>query len=220
VPGASDDNTLEIYPYWTPKGDAIVFSSARGGMHPTRTQFALMTVSYNDGRGGTPTPIVASTKEHPSNYYARFSPDGRWMTFVSADYGSLIKASSDLWIMAVDADGKPAGTPRKLGCNAPFAADSWHSWSSNSRWLVFASKRDDGIFARLYLTYIDDDGNASPAVKLPIEDEDMRVSFNIPEFVARVPPVDEQTLFDGVGVDADVLYVKTRSAETHGKDAE
>ena len=220
LPGASADNTLEIYPRWTPTGDALVFSSAEGGRHPILTQFTLMHVPYNAGRGGVATCIVPSTQEHPSNYFARFSPDGKWMSFVSADYGSLIKASSDLWIMAVDASGKPTGTPRKLACNAAYAADSWHSWSSNSRWIVFASKRDDGVFARLYLTHIDATGHASPAVRLPIDDDTIRVSFNIPEFVKRVPPIVEQALFEGVGAEAEAFNVKPRRPDADDRQTE
>ena len=132
------------------------------------------------------------------------------MSFVTSQYGSLIKASSDINIMPADLKGEPI----PLACNTPFAADSWHSWSSNSRWMVFASKRDDGIFARLYLTHIDENGNASPAVSLPIEDPEMRTSFNIPEFISDVPNFDEQTLFDGISVDTRAVEPKSLDAKS------
>ena len=205
LPGAAGPDTIEIYPSWTPDGKRIVFSSVAKGGHPTLTQFNVMVVPYNDGNGGTPVPVRGAFANEKSNYYARFSPDGKWMSFVTSRYGSLIKASSDINIMP----GNLKGRPIPLACNTPFAADSWHSWSSNSRWMVFASKRDDGIFARLYLTHIDENGNASPAVRLPIENPEMRMSFNIPEFVAEVPAVDEQALFDGISVDAKAIEPKS-----------
>ena len=65
----------------------------------------------------------------------------------------------------------------------------------------FASKRDDGIYARLYLTEIDDEGHASPAIRLPLLEEPL-ASFNIPEFVAQKPRIEEPELFDIVRVEA------------------
>jgi Tol biopolymer transport system component len=216
VPGASDGERLEVYPCWTPDGGSIVYSVTRKGQHPSQTQFDLMKVPYSDGRGGTPEPVRGAYRNGKSNFYARFSPDGRWMTFVKADYGSLIKASSDIWIMPADA----GADPRSLACNAPFAADSWYSWSSNSRWIVFATKREDGLFARLYMTHIDAGGNASPAVRLPMEDPRLRMSFNIPEFVAEMPPIDDGRLFAGVSIDADVLEAQPVNVEEHGTEPE
>ena len=210
LPGASGPTTLEIFPAWTPDGKSIVFSSAPAGRHPTQTQYEIFVVPYNDGRGGKPQPVRGASRNGKSNYLSRFSPDGKWFTFTRSDWGLLIKASSDIYIMPADLKTDP----RPLECNTPYAADSWHSWSSNSRWIVFATKRDDGILARLYLTHIDRDGHASPAVRLPLEDPDMTECFNIPEFLATMPSLEERRLFDGVGIGADVFKVQTRSTET------
>lgn len=120
----------------------------------------------------------------------------------------MIKSSSDLFLLPGDLEG-PA---RRLECNADFAADSWHSWSSNSRWLVFASKRDDGVFARLYLTQINDEGYASPAVRLPVKNPPLE-SFNIPEFVAHAPTIDEHKLFEAIRVEAPAVPVQRRGSQ-------
>ena len=221
LPGASDDNTLEIYPYWTPAGDAIVYSSSPAGQHPVLTKFELKVIDYNGGSGDTPVPLFDrpdNEAERKSCYFARFSPDGRWLSYVCSDYGSLIKASSDVWLYDWKHRADPEVKPFPLKSNDPFAADSWHSWSSNSRWLVFASKRDDGVFARLYLTHIDDAGNASPAVRLPLDDPDVRESFNIPEFVKDVPPVEAERLFRNVNVDAQVQRVKPEETDHHADE--
>ena len=45
----------------------------------------------------------------------------------------------------------------RLDLNSDFA-DSYHSWSSNGKWLVFSSKRGDGLTARPYISYINDNG--------------------------------------------------------------
>jgi hypothetical protein len=43
--------------------------------------------------------------------------------------------------------------------------NSWHCWSPNSRWLVFASKAITP-YTELLLTHVDADGNDSPPVAL------------------------------------------------------
>jgi pentatricopeptide repeat protein len=59
--------------------------------------------------------------------------------------------------------------------------NSWHSWSSNGRWLVFSSKVN-GPYTQLFLTHIDENGNDSPPVLLERFTSPDRAA-NIPEFV-------------------------------------
>ena len=59
--------------------------------------------------------------------------------------------------------------------------NSWHSWSSNSRWLVFSSKVNTP-YTQLFLTHIDENGNDSPPVLLERFTSPDRAA-NIPEFV-------------------------------------
>ena len=194
LPGASDPEDLELFPRWTPDGRSIVFCWASGGYHPAMVKYDLRIVPYNDGRGGDALPIRGASNNSRSNYYPRFSPDGKWLSFCQCDGGALIKSASDIYLMKADL----SAMPRRLACNARYAADSWHSWSSSGRWIVFSSKRD-GVFARLYLTHIDDRGRASPAVRLPLRHVPM-MSFNIPEFVAHDPAVGERELYDTISV--------------------
>ncbi|HID09958.1 MAG TPA: hypothetical protein EYP17_01475, partial [Candidatus Latescibacteria bacterium] len=201
--GASEPDLLEIYPRWTPSGDSLVFAAAPAGFHPARVKYDLFVVPFNGGKGGTPEPIPDASQNGRSNYYPRFSPDGNWFSFCRSGGGSLIKSSSDIYIMHSDLKG-PA---QLLECNVDFAADSWHSWSSNSKWLVFASKRDDGIYARLYFTYIDEEGHAHPAVRLPVKDPPL-ASYNIPEFVAHRPPIPERGLYEAIRVERPAVAVQ------------
>jgi len=200
LPGASEPDLLEIYPRWTPNGDSLVFCSAPAGLHPAQVKYDLMVIPFE---GGEPRPVPGASLNGRSNYYPRFSPDGRWLSFCTSDGGSLIKSSSDIYIMRSDLKGPP----RRLESNVDYAADSWHSWSSNSRWLVFASKRDDGIYARLYFTYIDEEGHAHPAVRLPVK-ELLPASYNIPEFIAHRPPITDGNLYKAVRVEGPALSVQ------------
>ena len=76
-----------------------------------------------------------------------------------------------------------------IRCPATVTSDteSYHSWSSNSRWIVFSSRRIDGLYTRPYFAYIDEEGNASKPFLLPQKDTDyyhrFMKSYNIPEFI-------------------------------------
>ena len=63
--------------------------------------------------------------------------------------------------------------------------DSYHCWSSNGRWVAFSSKRIDGLTARLFISHIDENGNAGKPFILPQHDPElyqrMLKSFNVPE---------------------------------------
>jgi tetratricopeptide (TPR) repeat protein len=110
-----------------------------------------------------------------SNFFAKVSPDGKWIVFTQAESFMLLMPDSKLYIMPAS-----GGTPKLMNCNT-INMNSWHSWSPNGKWLVFASKRN-GPFTQLWLTHIDKDGNDSPPVLLENFSFDER-ACNIPEFV-------------------------------------
>jgi Tol biopolymer transport system component len=196
LPGASDPDEIELFPCWTPDGKSLVFCWAPSGVHPALVKYDLRVIPFDEGKGGKASPIPGASNNSRSNYYPRFSPDGKWLSFCQSDGGCLIKSSSDIFLMPAGLKGPP----RKLACNAPHAADSWHSWSSNSRWLVFASKRDDGVFARLYLTHIDEKGRSSPAIRIPVRKMPLQC-FNIPEFLNQDPLIRETDLYNVLRVE-------------------
>jgi Tol biopolymer transport system component len=205
LPGASDPNLLEVYPWWSPDGSRIVFSRSPVGPHPANIHFDLYVIPVDGGEQSVAQPIEDAADNGRSNYFPRFSPDGKWFSFCQCDGGDLIRSSSDLYLKAGDLKG-PA---HRLECNTPYAADSWHSWSSNSRWLVWASKRDGGIYAYLYLTHIDEAGHASPAIRVPMTKKP-HASFNVPEFVAQDPGIREAGLFDAIRVEQEPRIVRER----------
>ena len=66
--------------------------------------------------------------------------------------------------------------------------ESFHNWSSNSRWFVFSSRRGDGLYTRLYLASMDENGKISKPFLLPQEDPETYYdrsvySYNVPDFV-------------------------------------
>ena len=87
----------------------------------------------------------------------------------------LLMPDSELYI--IPAEG---GEARRLRANTP-RMNSWHSWSSNGRWLVFSSKANTA-YTQLFLTHIDEDGQSTPPVVLERFTGTDRAA-NIPEFV-------------------------------------
>jgi hypothetical protein len=86
--------------------------------------------------------------------------------FCLSAYGHfpVYQASSDLHVLDLTTRSK-----RWLPINSP-EAESWHCWSSNSRWVVFSSKRLDGLFARPFFSYVDKEGGFHKPFLLPQED--------------------------------------------------
>ncbi len=110
---------------------------------------------------------------------------------------------------APDAGGSPgapdspplatgAAVPRCLDeLNSP-QADTYHSWSSNGRWVIFVSKREDGVLARFYIAHLDETGHFGRPFAMPQEDPDSSgrtlLTFNRPEFLTEPVKVSEAEL--------------------------
>jgi dipeptidyl aminopeptidase/acylaminoacyl peptidase len=116
----------------------------------------------------------------------RVSPDGRWLVFTMGKYGvfHIWHRDADLWIMDLNEESAAAHPLAEV--NSP-DTESYHSWSSNGRWLVFSSRRNDGEYTRPFFAHIDRNGKWSKPFELPSADPDFHRQFmkcyNIPEFM-------------------------------------
>ncbi|MHB8900192.1 MAG: tetratricopeptide repeat protein [Thermoguttaceae bacterium] len=201
LPGADQEEFVQSNPSWSPDGKYLVFARCeayRGQEARTnelgltrsdeiarflaergKFRYDLYRVPFNGGRGGKAEPLEGASKNGKSNYFARYSPDGRWIVFCQADSFMLLQPDSELRILPAK-----GGQARRLECNTS-RMNSWHSWSPNSRWLVFSSKALTP-YTQLCLAHVDADGRASPAVVLSnFTAPDM--AANIPEFVNAAP---------------------------------
>jgi dipeptidyl aminopeptidase/acylaminoacyl peptidase len=114
--------------------------------------------------------------------FPRVSPDGNYIVITLHNYGCFPIWHKEADLYEIDLRTMQAS---KMGLNSDFT-DSYHSWSSNSRWLVFSSKRIDGLTARFFISYIDENGASGKPFILPQKDPEfygrLLKSFNLPEF--------------------------------------
>ncbi|HUN83403.1 MAG TPA: tetratricopeptide repeat protein [Terracidiphilus sp.] len=241
LPGADNPEYVQTDGVWSPDGKYVVFARAKArdpyppdGHMAMRAndrnelpmQYDLYRVPFNEGRGGTAEPIAGASANGMSNSFPKISPDGRWIVFVQCRNGQLMRPDSQLYILPAQ-----GGVPRRLNANmAPM--NSWHSWSPNSRWLVFSSK-SRGPYTKMYLTHIDAKGNDSPAILVDNATAANR-AVNIPEFVnipadgimtIATPAVEMYKQFDRAtelgekGEDAAAISAWKALAAEHADDA-
>jgi hypothetical protein len=194
-PAIADRGRLETFPCWSADGKVLYFGSAESQWGPDqppsveavgKTRFDLVSVSYDTKKNvwGTPETLLTAAKTGKSISEPRASPDGRFLLFCMSDYGAfpVHQAGCDLYLMDLE-----SREHRRLECNSP-QSDSWHCWSSNSRWIVFSSKRDNGLLARPYFSYIDSQGRSHKPFLLPQKDpafyDAWLRTYNVPELVS------------------------------------
>jgi tetratricopeptide (TPR) repeat protein len=194
LPGADDPRFVQANSTWSPDGRYLVFARAEardprppGSTLATRAndpnevqlRYDLYRVPFNDGKGGQAEPIRGASGNGMSNSFPKISPDGRWIVYVQARNGLLMRPDSQLHI--VPAEG---GEARRMRCNTPLM-NSWHSFSPNGRWMVFSSKSRTP-YTQMFLTHLDEEGNDSPAILIENSTAANR-AVNIPEFVNIAP---------------------------------
>ena len=194
LPGADDPRYVQTNAVWSPDGKYLVFARAEAtAPYPRDSQLAefandpketqirydLYRVPFNGGEGGRPEPIAGASANGMSNAFPKVSPDGRWIVYVQARNGLLMRPDSRLYI--VPAQG---GKARLMRSNTPLM-NSWHSFSPNGRWLVFSSK-SWSPYTRMFLTHLDQEGRDSPPILIDNTTAANR-AVNIPEFV-NIPP--------------------------------
>jgi len=190
LPGADDPNFVQTSAFWSPDGKYLVYSRAAAkdpyapgqkqatyanDPNETQIQYDLYRIPFNDGKGGTPERVVGASENGMSNNFPKVSPDGKWIVFVECKNGLLMRPDSKLTIVPFE-----GGTARPLASNLA-VMNSWHTWSPNGHWLAFSSKTPY-LYTELYLTHIDGEGNASPAILVENATASNR-AVNIPEFV-------------------------------------
>jgi dipeptidyl aminopeptidase/acylaminoacyl peptidase len=198
-PKLADKNRLETYPAWSPDGRYLYFCSApitwqdRTVVPQSYNQikYDLVRISYDleSDRWGELETVLSANDTNFSILLPRISPDGRWLLFCMCNYGCfpVHQRSSDLYMTDLrEAEQTGQYNYRRLDINSN-DSESWHSWSSNSRWIAFSSKRQSGVFTRIYLAYVDEKGEVHKPILLPQKDpayyDSCLWTFSVPELV-------------------------------------
>ncbi|GHT39655.1 cytochrome c-binding protein [Bacteroidia bacterium] len=181
---------FETFPSFSPDGKTLYFSCSTQQELPGDYQeirYNLCKIDFDPATGafGTKTDtLIWADKDKKSVSFARPSYDGKYIMYTLGNYGnfSIWHKEADLWLLDLQ-----TGENRPLTeVNSP-DTESYHSWSSNSRWFVFSSRRIDGLYTRPYIASIDENGKVSKPFLLPQKNPDYYLeslySFNIPEFV-------------------------------------
>lgn len=194
----NDSCELENYPAWSADGKKLYYVSYKyeGGYGDKRKNemflarkdfhFNLYSKSFDpDTRTWGPTVLEFDAAAVDSSItWPRVSPDGKRLLACISTHGvfPLDQIVSDFIMFDLD-----NGSYRHVDeLNSPFA-ESYHSWSSNSKWVMFSTRREDGVHTRLYFSHIDEQGRFSKPFALPQRDPDFNREFlfayNIPEFM-------------------------------------
>jgi len=203
---------LEVWPAWSADGKHLYFTSATlpwedAESVPAREyaglRYSLMRIPYDvdSNEWGELETVLSSDEVGGSITQPRPSPDGRFLAFCMSDHSVFptFEPDADLYLLDL---ADPSFS--RMDCSGK-GAESWHSWSSNSRWLVFSSKRDDGVFIRPYFAYVDESGHAAKPFVLPQEDPAFYDSFcyifQYPEFLAEPLPLSSHDLARAIRYD-------------------
>ena len=235
-PLLSDSTRFETFPTFSPDGKYIYYCVADSVALPRdirNLQYRLVRIPFDEAtatfgnkveswsvecgvwsensfatdnaatKGNLPPHSSLLPPRKSSVCHPRISPDGRYLLYTVADYGTfpIWHPEADLQLMNLE-----TGTVDTLAIVNSEKSDTYHSWSSNSRWFVFASKRDDGLYGKPYFCYIDKDGKAHKPFCLPqahptFYDNNLK-SFNAPELGKGKVPFDVEDVAKAIKQEA------------------
>ena len=220
----NDPTEFECFPFWAPDGKTLYYCSAHFEYQDTidhgielirrfgEVKYNLYKKSFDPQtmQFGPRKLVFDAEAMDKSATLPRVSPDGRFLMFTLGKYGvfHIWHRDADLWMMDLT-----TGQARNMKeINSP-DVESYHSWSSNGRWVVFSSRRYDGNYTRPFFAHIDKNGHASKPFELPCADPDYHRqflrSYNIPEFMLGPVTIRPQDFSDVLKRDGEpVRYVR------------
>lgn len=214
--------TFETFPCFSADGRSVIYCSAPnpcGDSIPSAValldsvnhlQYSLCRLDFNpeDGTFGSVADTLYNGRlSQGSANFPKCSPDGRYLCFTRSDYGTFPIWHQEATLCLIDLKNpeKPVFDSQENG--------TYHTWSHNSKWLAFASKRADGQYGRVHFAHIEDDGDIrlSKPVVLPQADPEMDDwnlrSYNIPDLSTQAVDFDLK--------DVKMLFEKVNAEQFH-----
>ncbi|MCR5151874.1 MAG: hypothetical protein K6A98_01825 [Prevotella sp.] len=181
---------LEIFPAFSADGKTLYYSTSKPCAVPReyeKVKCSLCAIPFdaNSGSYGTEVDTLLNGPADDCSYtLARPSYDGKWLMYTVSSRSNfpVCQPDADLWLMNM----KDRSVRRMDEVNSK-DVESYHNWSSNSRWFVFSSKREDGMYTQLFLSSVDDNGKATKPFLLPQRNprkfyHEMMDAYNVPDF--------------------------------------
>ena len=199
-PLLKQDSIYETFPVFSADGRSLYFCAASALSEDNHQidsiRYNLCRIDFDPATGkfgSTIETIIDAVAQHKSVSFPRPSYDGRFLCYTLSDYGqfSIWHHEADLYLLNLS-----TGESHTMAKANSDDTESFHNWSSNSRWMVLSSRRDDGLFTRPYFCHVDAKGVVSKAFMLPQRNprrfyRERFLSFNVPDFI--IGP----TRFDG-----------------------
>lgn len=183
-------DAFETFPTFSPDGKTLYFCTAPARPIPeefSEIKYNLCAIGFDpDSRsfGSEVDTLYNAAVSGQSASFPRVSPDGKYLMYTVSGYGNFSIWHKDADLQMADLS---TGDSMSLDILNSDDVESYHSWSSNSRWFVFSSRRIDGLYTRPYIAYVDEDGKVGKPFLLPQKDagfyQSFMKSFNIPEFI-------------------------------------
>ena len=177
----NDSAEFELFPSWSPDGKWLYYCSAHyeyeNGYENTEEllqrykslQYNLYRLSFDASTMsfGEPELVYDAVSQDRSAVQPRISQDGRYVLFAEGPWGLF-----HIWHTTAEVRMLDLQTGQLVNMdamNSPLP-ESYPSFSSNDRWILFESRRDDGNYTRTYLAYFDKNGCVHKAFEVPAED--------------------------------------------------
>lgn len=182
-------NQQESNPCWSGDGNYLYFNSTdsvyQKEMNPRKMLYSIYRVKYNGGtEWGTNEMVYDAAKEGKSATYPKASPDGKYLLITVSSFGPSTQTNKSADLCLIDTKANKVRAMDEI--NSPTESDSYHDWGSNSKWIVFCSRREDGNYARPYFSHIGEDGIGSKPFILPRKHsryhEQLIKNYNVTEF--------------------------------------
>lgn len=181
-------DSYETYPMFSPDGKWLYFCSAEPCLMPDsykNIRYHLCRVAFDSEKAviGTSVDTLFYATDK-SCAFPRISPDGRFLMYTETAYGQFPIWHKDAELRLIDLEKREEVDISRI--NSP-DTESYHSWSKNSRWVAFSSRRKDGLYTLPYICFVDEAGRSGKPFLLPQEDPDtydyQLYSYNIPELI-------------------------------------
>lgn len=225
----NDPSEMECHPCWTPDGKTLYYVSANIGdpeifkmdggaaTDNKRVKYNLYYKNFDptNKTWGVKQLVYNASVVDSSITWPRISPDGTKLIACISSHGVFPPYQSESDLIMFDLE---KGKHRYLDEANSNKAESYHSWSSNGKWIVISSRREDGIYTRLYLSHMNEDGSFTKPFLLPQKDPEFSkkfmYSFNIPEFTVEPVKISARKLASFIkSVDASPVSFEQKRGE-------